>query len=78
MEENAAGFKPMNVNTGEVTYDAVVAWLKTLSKKKGTRLGDSAEEYAHKFVVQAEMTNGWQWLAAPKEFWLQHLKKEMH
>ena len=78
MEGNVAGFKPMNVNTGEVTYSDVVVWLKTMSEIGGSRLGDFAEEYAHKFVVQAEMTNGWQWLAAPKEFWLQHFKKAMH
>ena len=60
MDENVVGFKLMNVNTGEVTYRDVVVWLKTMSEIGGTRLGDFAEEYAHKFVVQAEMTNGWQ------------------
>ena len=28
--ENVAGFKPMNVNTGEVTYSDVVVWLMTM------------------------------------------------
>ena len=48
MEENVAGFKPMNVNTGEFTYGDLVVWLQTLSKiGRCPGLGASAEEYAH-------------------------------
>ena len=50
IDENVAGFKPMNVNIGEFTYREVVAWLKTLGKIGSSKIGASAEEYALKFV----------------------------
>ncbi len=49
-----------------------------MSEIGGTALGDLAKEYAHKFVVQEGVTNGWQWIAATGEFWLQHSKKIAH
>ena len=52
LEDNIAGFQPMTMETGEFSYQEVVAWLMLLSsvtKCQGMAL--RAKEYAQRLVV---------------------------
>ena len=54
----------------------VSLWFRILSVRgRCPGLGERAEAYAYKFVEEDKLNNGWLWLTAEKEYWLQNMKR---
>ena len=76
-EDNLNGFQPMTEdNEHEFNPEEIAAWLRILSVRcRCPGLGERAEAYAYKFVEEDKLNNGWLWLTAEKEYWLQNMKR---